>query len=704
MSRACRPPLVLLCALTSVTPVHAGPKATAPDPRFELRLGEETFDPAIARPQPHEPAATAAPENDLQLVQLQGPIQQAWLDHLERGGLEVIQYIHPYTYVVWGNLARSRAATAASFVRWAGPFRPDDRLLPRFRALDRSEIAARALAYRGADRRGLLAALEAAGARLAGSRVIDHRFEIHTFAIAGSELSRVASIPGIYSVRPLPTDGGLRGEMSDQVNAGNVDGTNLAFPGYPSWLASVGLSGAGVRIANVDGGVQETHPDLAARFVACTGTTCSSTSSSHGTHTAGIMAADGASGTLDSRGFLRGLGMAPGATLVEQVYSPHYLSPGGMLLLMKDSAANGAELSGNSWGPSGSPLGYDDDTMQVDLGVRDADSSHAGNQPFTFVLSFMNGNGGVSSQGTPDEAKNLFNVGSTKMQLSGTGAQILAIDDLSANSAHGPALDGRTIPHLVAPGCSVDSTVTGSTYSLLCGTSMASPHVSGAVALFFEYYRGLFATDPSPALVKAAFLPVAHDLAGHLDADGGVLGHPFDSKQGWGRMNLPAVVDPAVEVAYFDNPRVFDNTGESWTRTLTVPDTTAPVRLMLVWTDAPGHGLGGSTPAWNNDLDLEVTVGANTYLGNVFGASGLSIPGGTADFKNNTEGVFLPAGTTSITVRVEAANLTSDGIPGSGDATDQDFALVCYNCLAGIPIFADGFETGDSSAWTVTVP
>ena len=29
---------------------------------------------------------------------------------------------------------------------------------------------------------------------------------------------------------------------------------------------------------------------------------------------------------------------------------------------------------------------------------------------------------------------------------------------LSANSAHGPALDGRTIPHMVAPGCSLDTT------------------------------------------------------------------------------------------------------------------------------------------------------------------------------------------------------------------------------------------------------
>ena len=52
---------------------------------------------------------------------------------------------------------------------------------------------------------------------------------------------------------------------------------------------------------------------------------------------------------------------------------------------------------------------------------------------------------------------------------------------------------------------------------------------------------------------------------------------------------------------------------------------------MLTWTDAPGHGLGGSTPAWNNDLDLVVEVGADSYLGNVFGPDGYSTTGGAAE-------------------------------------------------------------------------
>ena len=430
----------------------------------------------------------------------------------------------------------------------------------------------------------------------------------------------------------------------------------------------------------MDGGVDQTHPDLVNRIVPCTGDTCGgSATDSHGTHTAGIMAADGSSGVLDSNGFLRGLGVAPGANLVEQVYSGWYTQPGGMLKLITDSSNNGASVSGNSWGPSSSPQGYDNNTRQVDVGVRDADPLEAGNQPFNYVLSIMNGNGGTSSQGTPDEAKNIFTIGSTKMQNS-NGTQILQINDISSNSAHGPALDGRKIPHMVAPGCNVDLTVPGG-YSTMCGTSMSSPQVTGAVALFIEYYRNLFTVDPSPALVKAAFIPVAHDLAGNVDADGGTLAHPFDSKQGWGRMDLAAVLDPQVPVRYFDSPQVLDATGESWSMTFSPMDTAKPVRLMLVWTDAPGHGLGGSTAAWNNNLDLQVVYGAQTYRGNVFGASGWSQTGGSADDRNNTEGVFLgPTVSGSLTVTVNATNITSDAIPNSGDSTDQDFALVCYNC------------------------
>ncbi|MCH8164424.1 MAG: S8 family serine peptidase [Planctomycetes bacterium] len=677
---------------------------------YSLRLGEMSFDPLVqvpAFPGGWDTARTDGP--DLRLVQFTGPTLALWLEQLEDAGISIVQYIDPYTYIVWSDAQNLDAVRHLDPVRWAGEFYPAYRVLPKWRNLPDEAIAVKVLLYRGADTDAAIEAITELGGRSTGRRVLNSIFKVAGFVVSGARFQDMARIPGVYSIQPIPTDGGLRSEMSDQVCAGNYDVSNLAFPGYQSWLGGVGVDGAGVIIANVDGGIQNNHPDLVSRLLGCSGVTCGGgATSSHGTHTAGIMAADGSSGVLDSNGFLRGLGVAPGANLVEQLYSPTFTQPDGMLRIMTDSYNNGASLSGNSWGPAGTPQGYDDDTMQVDIGVRDADPNVAGNQPLTYVLSFMNGNGGISTQGTPDEAKNLFNIGSTKMQNS-DGSQILDIDDLSSNTAHGPALDGRTIPHMVAPGCRVDSSTSGSSYTLMCGTSMASPHVSGAVALFIEYYRNRpdYTADPSPALIKAAFLPVAHNLVGNLDADGGVLGHPFDNKQGWGRLDIPPVIDPpAGSVSYFDQAVVFDNTGEEWSVNLFPLDPTEPIKIMLVWTDAPGHGLGGSSPAWNNNLDLIVEEGGDTYRGNNFGFDGWSVPGGSADFKNNTEGVFLgPTPPGNITVRVVASNINSDSLPGSGDTTDQDFALVAYNAVeeaTGACCFTNGSCTVETSGDCIT--
>ena len=559
---------------------------------YYLELGGEYFDPLLSQPNiaTNGFAPGSSSQKDLRLVQFTGPIQESWLTQLDSLNLQIVQYIHPFTYIVWGTTAELAQAESLPSVRWSGDFLPQYRLLQAYRSLPQGTQPTNVMLYRGADSANLELAIQRLGGVLLTSGVMDDTFVVAQFALPGSILAQVANLAGVYSIQPVPTDGGLRGEMSSQVNVGNYDFSNRAFTGYEDWLAGVGLSGAGVTVADVDSGVDHDHPDLINKMLPCIGTTCAgATQSNHGTHTAGIIAADGASGMVDALGFLRGLGVAPGTKLVEQLYSPTYTYANGMLTLIQQSYSNGATLSSNSWGPSPTPVGYDVNTRQVDVGVRDADSLTPGNQPFTYVLSIMNGYGGVSSQGSPDEAKNVITVGSTKMQT-GSGAQYLDINDLSANSAHGPALDGRIIPHLVAPGCNVDSTIING-YSLLCGTSMSSPQVSGAVSLFTEYYRNHFGVDPSPALIKAALLPVAHDLAGYLDADGVLMGHRFDSKQGWGRLDLSAVLIPQGDVLYYDAPNVFDASGQSWSITLNLAD---------VSSESTGDaGMDGCTGAWS---------------------------------------------------------------------------------------------------------
>ncbi|MAI67848.1 MAG: hypothetical protein CMJ26_08240 [Phycisphaerae bacterium] len=672
----------------------AKPGQNASQRAYELTLGEETFDPrlqVIVSPTEWEVASQEG--NDLRLVQFDGPIQESWIDAMQNAGMTPVQYIHPFTYITWSEPGARDAANSLPNVRWSGDFLNGYRVLPKWRNLTARPIDSKVMVYKGVELEGVLEQLQNVGATRIDHHGLDERFEIVSFVAPGNSYLAISTIPGVFTVQPKPTDGGLRSEMSNQVNAGNVDAGGMAFPGYEAWLNVAGVTGDGVIVAIVDGGSDEGHADLAGQFVACDGQSCGGgTSSSHGTHCAGTVGATGASGSTDSSGFLQGQGVAPGVSLLDQVYSPIFQQPGGMTQLMVDSYQNGAIASSNSWGPAGSPQGYDIDTLEVDIAVRDADPDTEGNQQFTYVLAIMNGNGGTSSQGSPDEAKNIITVGSTKMRDS-SGNQYAEINDISSNSAHGPCLDGRTIPHIVAPGCQTLSTVPGSSYSLMCGTSMACPQVAGGVALFVEQYRNTLGEEPTPALIKGALTVSAIDLSGNDDADGGYLGHPFDSKQGWGRMDLQStLVDGNGLTRYFDAPTVLEQTGDQWSVTVSPVDASQPMRVMLVWTDALGHGLGGSTPAWNNDLDLTVSTGLTTYRGNNFGSQGWSSSGGSADAQNNTEGVFLgPVTPGQATITVTAANLNSDGIPGIGDGIDQDFSVVCYNC-ASEPDFSLAIE------------
>ena len=659
--------------------------AQGQDRQYEVHLGGYTFVPGDSDPELGKWKMPEREEDEpgLYMIQLRGATRQATIKQLDERRLKIVQYIHPYTYVVWGRPQDHRKAREVDAIRWVGEFQPGFRVARNLQEQNRAEERMQVLIYRGASVQGVIRELERQGARLEGQEVISNNFVLAQLTAPVQSVREMAQIRGVYSIQKKPTDGGLRSEMSSQINAGNTNG-NIAVPGYKAWLQNIGVDGSGVIMANVDGGLDNDHPDLKNRLISCTGATCqNSASSNHGTHTAGIMAGDGSSSVMDSNGFLRGLGVAPAAQLVEQVYI-NFMSPAGMSTLMTESVRNGACISSNSWGPSGSPQGYDACTLQVDARVRDADPDKDGNESLLYVLAIMNGSGGTSSQGSPDEAKNIFTIGSTKMRNI-DGSQILEIDDISSNSAHGPCLDGRIIPHMVAPGCRVDSTTDGGGHGLNCGTSMAAPQVSGAAALFVEKYRQMMSgSTPSAALIKASFIAVAKDLHGNMDADGNALGHPFDNQQGWGRMDLRAVLNGSTSsVQYFDDPKLLQDSGDQWTVKLKPADPEKPIRIMLAWTDAPGHGLGGNTPAWNNDLDLVVETVGKTYLGNVFGADGYSVEGASADGKNNTEGVFLKGGTVGdnpLTLTIKGANINSDGVPNNDDETDQDFALVCYNC------------------------
>ncbi|HEX9892025.1 MAG TPA: S8 family serine peptidase, partial [Actinomycetota bacterium] len=507
-----------------------------------LVLPGGTLDPAAAS----LPALTPG-RPQLHVIQLRGPSKDAWLDELRARGVSLVQFVAPFGYVALLDPADTGAVRDLGFVRAVIPFTPELRF-------GKLEVGAGGQVGVVVLDDGRVDATVRAIGGLAEDLEVTETIPFMDVDATGlsvvataAALPRIAALPNVYSISPV-FKGQSRDEMSDQIVAGNYNASNVPQDGYPAWLTAKGVNGAGVVVAHVDDGYSTAHPDSLGTVAgcrdysvpngACQGTT-GVHSDFHGQHTGGIIVGTGTAPADDASGFRYGLGVAPGAQLYVQNFISlraffGYSGAGQYQRLNRDSVLGGGTISANSWGPAGSPRGYDADTREFDFAPRDANLDTPQHEPLAFVLSIMNGNGsgpgGAPTQGTPDEGKNLLRVGSTKNYRAGP------INDLSTSSAHGPALDGRRLPDVVAPGQNVVSTANPGTiglclspvvgpwaglYSGCTGTSMASPHVSGASALFTEWWKKSHAgQNPSPALQKAAFVNGAVDLSGARDADG----------------------------------------------------------------------------------------------------------------------------------------------------------------------------------------
>lgn len=639
------------------------PSATtaAPNGDYLLPFSARTVDPVADLPEV-TPSGHA-----LVLVQLEARGLDSVVDAVAEVA-PVVQPLAPVSLLVWADGPATETIRQLDAVRFAGVLPSDLRVAP---------------------------SVDADTTRLRVTIVVDGRRVVQEVPGDARVAHALARRADVYSVAEASGSGELRDEKTAQIVA---TGLSNPTPGYDP-KARWGVDGSGVMVGIVDSGVDATHSELDHAVVGCTdyrpgASTCSTPLSAsndpggHGTHVAGIVAGDGSSGEGDGT-FKYGLGVAPGVDMWVQNAIGLGSSRPSFIPLYAEAARRGAVVSQNSWGPAGTPRGYDGDTRDADIIVRDANPATAGNQQLGLVFSVMNGNGGTSTQGTPDEAKNIIGVGATGADRGRDG------DDLCTCSAHGPALDGRLLPDLVAPGQGVQST--SSSHGTSCrtptdpppshgpctGTSMASPHVTGAYALFVERWRKDHeGATPSPALVKAALINTATDLSrfGGRDADDRTLAPIPNNQQGWGRLDVGALMSAlSAGVVTEDQGVLLDTSGASHDVTVQAIDPTKPLKVSLVWTDAPGHGMGGSLPAQVNDLDLRVGDGTTTWQGNVFDG-GWSVTGGTADGRNTVENVYIQQpGAAPFTVTVSAANLLGDGVPAVGDSTDQDFALFVSN-------------------------
>jgi subtilase family protein len=424
----------------------------------------------------------------------------------------------------------------------------------------------------------------------------------------------------------------------------------------------------------------------------------------------------------DGSGFRWGLGIAPFVKLgVSVIFGANGFSSPDYEDLESDAYNAGMRISSNSWGNG---IEYNSDAQRYDALVRDAQpagSTHptAGNQEYTIVFAAGNYGPGLQTIPAPGTGKNVITVGASENVNPFGGADGCGHDDSEADNANdiatfsirGPTTDQRTKPEIVGPGTHVSGaapqngpnpTRTGNGSGLACfangtggvcggvgsrffpagqqwytassGTSHSCPAVAGTVALYRQYFSDHSMTPPSPALNKALLI----DSSRYLNGVGANDTLPSNS-QGMGEPNLNTFFDifGSSHVIHDELPGdLFTASGQQRTVAGNVGSATKPFRVTLVWTDPPGPTSGN---AYVNNLDLEVTVGGNTYKGNVFSGAN-SITGGSADTRNNFESVFVPAGVSgSYIVKVTATNIAGDGVPGNGNSLDQDFALVVYN-------------------------
>jgi hypothetical protein len=621
-----------------------------------------------------------AGRGDAFLVRIPGTAPDAALARLERAGATSIATLSDGTWLVRLDAgARARLeAPAGGATPWLEPWRPAYKLSPRIDRAAAGRVEVAALLFADGDVDAAATALGALGAR----RVRGHRGALNRlvrFELEGARIAEAAALADVQWIEPAPRDT-VFNDLAQWVVQTGVNGSRKMW--------DHGLRGAGQIVMAGDSGVRPNHmlfwdaaqditgyghfpghrkivaylpgddvPEIAFGDESATGW--------HGTHTAGTIA-----GNDDPHSTLPYDGIAKDARLwVTDLSGPLAFggieTPDDLNDLFQPSytgnAAGAARISSNSWGSTTNGE-YTLSCMQVDQFVW--------NHP-DYLIAFANGNNAYpGSVGSPASAKNCLSVGGT-----GNGERQ---NWIFYATSRGPTEDLRRKPTVCAPGEDVISSVANTrfAYASYSGTSMATPAAAGALAIVRQYLaEGWYPTgapvaanafSPSAALLKAIAVGSAvNDVLGFAAPDNNV---------GWGRLDLDQVLyfpgDSSRTLLVDAAPGLLDREYAEYQ--VMVRDASQPLRVALCWTDAPGNP--AVVRQIVNDLDLVVTNGATTYLGNRF-ANGTSRTGGSRDSINVEEGVRIVAPAPGLwTIRVEGHRVPTG---------PQPFALCITGTIAG---------------------
>jgi subtilisin family serine protease len=270
----------------------------------------------------------------------------------------------------------------------------------------------------------------------------------------------------------------------------------------------------------------------------------------HGTHTMGTMVGDDGNGNQ--------IGVAPGAKWIScrnmergwgqpSTYTEcfqWFLAPTDLDGKNPDPG-KAPHVINNSWG---CPPIEGCDTSNFRFMERAVDALKAAG----VVVVVSAGNDGARCGNIENPAaifQNSFTVGASRQN-----------DTITGFSSRGPVIvdgSGRLKPNVVAPGAGVRSILPDSSYQSWSGTSMAGPHVAGAVALIISANPGLAGqVDVIENLLQETAKPIQFNQGcGDLDS----LAYP-NNTYGYGRINVLS----AVEKALAWKNRSFAPVGATW--------------------------------------------------------------------------------------------------------------------------------------------
>ena len=371
---------------------------------------------------------------------------------------------------------------------------------------------------------------------------------------AAMEIDRddLAQLPGempealaIFPNRRVPVPPRLRAKtLPPGVERRTTHAWGLETSGALACWGAFDARGQGTRVAVLDTGVEPEHPDLAgkvAKFVEFDGkgklvregVPKAWDADGHGTHVCGTIAGGRASG--------RWIGVAPEAKLlVAKVLGKTGGTDEQILKGMDWAVANGAEVINMSLGGLSFEPGVLDTYTAAMIAARSA------GVPVVVAI----GNDGAQTSGSP--GNDFFSLAVGAMDIEdrvaafSAGRTHIVEETDSIEAKYLPLIYSK--PDLAAPGVHVYSCIGKQRWEHLNGTSMAAPHVAGALAVLLSRTAAAKSGAPLLALTGWDRSDALIQLMTGSVVDRGENGQ--DHRFGHGKLSVLAAYGNAVNLDY----------------------------------------------------------------------------------------------------------------------------------------------------------